>query len=349
VKAGPDNGPAQPDSLNAGLAKSPGPDCPVACCLRSWFGDWNRAHLLAFAAAAAGVALVLFTSFFTNWSGPLDSIRTYLPWLRRAGGHSPHIHPWYFYLERLAWFHPKKSPVWSEGLILALAGVGCLAAVLRWRMAGANLALARFLALFTVILTAIYAAIAYKTPWCLLGFWHGMILLAGLGAAVLFDWCRRWWARVLLMVILAVAVGHLGWQCWRANFKFAADRRNPYVYSQTVPDLLRLVQTVTGIAKVHPQGFGMPVIVAAPSHEYWPLPWYLRQFKQTGWWGQVPAGQSAPAMVISAAFQAELDEKSNKAWLMVGLFELRPQVFFECYVQFEWWKKYVDTLPKERE
>ena len=54
----------------------------------------------------------------------LDSVRTYVPWLKRAGGHSPHVHPWSFYLQRLAWFHPVKGPVWSEGLILILAAVG---------------------------------------------------------------------------------------------------------------------------------------------------------------------------------------------------------------------------------
>ena len=80
------------------------------------------------AALALGVTvaiwLLFFSSFFTHFGGLLDSARTYLPWLKRAGGHSPHIHPWSYYLERLAWFHPAKGPVWSEGLILILAVVG---------------------------------------------------------------------------------------------------------------------------------------------------------------------------------------------------------------------------------
>ena len=44
-------------------------------------------------------------------------------------------------------------------------------------------AFVRFLALYTFALAAAYSLIAYKTPWCLLSFWHGMILLAGVGAA----------------------------------------------------------------------------------------------------------------------------------------------------------------------
>jgi hypothetical protein len=70
-------------------------------------------HVMFGLAAALVVWLVLFTSFFQNWRGLADSVLTYLPWIERAGGSSPHIHPWYFYFERLAWFHPPKSPVWS--------------------------------------------------------------------------------------------------------------------------------------------------------------------------------------------------------------------------------------------
>ncbi|HEX2974040.1 MAG TPA: hypothetical protein VHP11_17035, partial [Tepidisphaeraceae bacterium] len=42
-----------------------------------------------------------------------------------------------------------------------------------------------FLASYTVLLTAAYSAVPYKTPWCLLGFLHGMILLAAVGAVAL--------------------------------------------------------------------------------------------------------------------------------------------------------------------
>ena len=86
----------------------------------------NWRHVALVLIVAVLVSHLLFSSFFMNWIGPIDSLRTYLPWLRRAGGHSPHIHPWYFYLERLAWFHQSKGPVWSEALILALAAVGAV-------------------------------------------------------------------------------------------------------------------------------------------------------------------------------------------------------------------------------
>src|SRR2546428_679879 len=118
------------------------------------------------------VSVILFTSFFTHLSGPLDSLRSYLPWLHRAGGHSAHIHPFSFYLQRLAVFHQGNGPVWSEGLILALAAVGVFAALTRKGLAAVNVWLARFIALYTILLTLAYSLISYKTPWCMLGFLH---------------------------------------------------------------------------------------------------------------------------------------------------------------------------------
>ena len=101
------------------------------------------------------------------------------------------IQPWYFYLERLAFFHSGRGPIWSEGLILGLAVAGGIAAFTRKELAEANAGFMRFIVFYTLLLTLIYSGIAYKTPWCLTSFWDGMILLAGVGAvAVVNVGCR---------------------------------------------------------------------------------------------------------------------------------------------------------------
>ncbi|MFI5379500.1 MAG: flippase activity-associated protein Agl23 [Tepidisphaerales bacterium] len=50
-----------------------------------------------------------------------------------------------------------------------------------------RLFLLRWLAIYTLVLMAVYCRISYKTPWCALGFLHGMILLAGVGAAAIIH------------------------------------------------------------------------------------------------------------------------------------------------------------------
>jgi uncharacterized protein (TIGR03663 family) len=303
----------------------------------------KRAHLVVAFAAWLGVALLLFSSFFTNAAGPLDSVRTYLPWLHRAEGASPHIHPWHFYVHRLLLFHVAKGPVWSEALILVLAIIGAWAAFARKGLADATASFVRFLALYSFGLAAAYSLISYKTPWCLLSFWNGMILLAGVGAAALFGIVKQRFLRLAVGLLLLAGVGHLAWQARLANVEYAADPRNPYVYAQTSPDLLNLVRQVEALAEVHAQGRQMLVKVVAPDSDYWPLPWYLRNLKQVGWWDQVPADPFAPVMIVSAKLHAGLDEK--KTHVMVGYFQLRPQVFLELYVELPLWQAYLAKHP----
>ena len=300
------------------------------------------AHLVAALAVWLGVALLLFSSFFTNSAGPLDSARTYLPWVHRVGGDSPHIHPWSFYLHRLLFFHIAKGPVWSEALILALAVVGVWAGFARKGLAHASASFVRFLALYSFGLAAAYSLISYKTPWCLLSFWHGMILLAGVGAAAMLRSVRQRYLRLALGLVLLAGAGHLVWQARLANGAYAADPRNPYVYAQTSPDLLNLVRQVEALSQVHPQGRQMLVKVMAEDGDYWPLPWYLRNLKQIDWWDQVPL---APVMIVSASLHAGLDEK--KTHVMVGYFQLRPQVFLELYVDLKLWQAWLaQNAPK---
>src|SRR5262249_13900768 len=253
-------------------------------------------------------------------------------------------HPWSFYLQLVAWFHPVRGPVWSEGLILGLAAVGAVAS-----LAGKPSTLHRFLLLYTLLLTAIYSAISYKTPWCLLGFFHCIILLAGVGAAALLDFFRARPVKVIVVTALFVLTAQLSWQAWRASFVYYADRRNPYVYAQTVPDLLNLVHRAEGLARVAPAGYETVIKIIAPDNDYWPLPWYLRRFKHLGWYDDIPPDPFAPIMIVAAKLDARLDDKSDRKWIMVGFTELRPGKFFELYVELELWKKYVDTLPRPQE
>jgi uncharacterized protein (TIGR03663 family) len=299
----------------------------------------NWKHLGAGLFIWIAVWLVLFSSFFTNWDGLADSVRTYLPWLHRAGGASPHINPWYFYFHRLLYFHVAKGPVWTEASILVLAAFAAIAAFARKGLADGSATFVRFISLYTLILMVAYCFISYKTPWCLLSFWHGTILLAGVGAGVVIRAARHQATRAAAGLLVAAATAHLACQAWQASVPYAADQRNPYVYAQTSPNILELVVQAKKLALAHPEGNQMLIKVMAPEGDFWPLPWYLRAFNRAGWWEEIPADPYAPVMIVSTQMKANLDEK--KTHLMVGIYQLRPQVFFELYVELNLWKRYL--------
>jgi len=291
----------------------------------------------------------LFTSLFTHLRGPLDSALTYLPWLRRAGGDSPHLHPWTFYFDRLFSYQAPRGPFWSEGFLglLALAGMG---AALAGRGLGlASVAFARFLTFHTLAIAGVYTLIPYKTPWCLLNFLLPLALLAGLGAAVVIQRARSRGVLAGAALVLAIGGSHLAWQAWRVSHDPAVQRTNPYAYSQTLPHLVELAERIKAIASVSPDGGRTEVKVVVPASDYWPLPWYLRQLGNVWWLDALPENPYAPIVVVAARLQAALDEKSGKRHLSVGYYEQRPGEFLELYVEFELWKRFVETLPRPKD
>ena len=291
------------------------------------------------------IVVVLFSSFFTNHAGPLGALRTYLPWTHRVEGASPHIHSWNFYFARLLFYHVAKGPFWSEGLILIFACVGIVAVFRHKLPAGANANFIRFLALFTLVLTAIYTFIPYKTPWCLLNFWLGMILLAGVGAMTLIERASSRKRRLAFAALLFFGAGQLSLEAWLTSVRYPTRPGNPYTYSQTSPDVLKLAAQVETLARANPLGHQMVIKVVAPESGYWPLPWYLRSFNNIGWWAEMPPDPYAPVMIVSTKFDANLD--ADKTHLMAGIFELRPDAFFELYVDTNLWRDYLRTRPAE--
>jgi len=242
---------------------------------RDRFNKKKLVHLLAAAGAAALVSILFYSSFFTHAQGILDSLRTYTVYFQRAGS-SIHQHPWYYYLQLLSFNKPGPGLFWSEAFIILLAGVGAVGSFRAHAGDNEDKRLLRFITFYTALMICIYSTISYKTPWCMLGFLHGLILLAGYGAVYLVRSVASIWPKRLLLLIMAVAASHLAWQSWLANFKYEADPVNPYVYAQTSRDIFPITERLKELADIHTEGYNMPIQVVCPEDDYWPLPWYLR-------------------------------------------------------------------------
>ena len=307
-------------------------------------------HLVAGLAVALLVSLTLFSSFFTNASGPVDSLRTYVTWFNRAQGNNPHAHPWHYYLALLTWFRVGSGPVWTEALTLSLALVGLFAGLTRSGLADGQAGFVRFVGFYTLLLTTIYSVIPYKTPWCLLGFWHGGILLAGVGAATLLRWAQTRTDRLALALILCAGTAHLGFQAWRASYPYADSQRNPYVYSHTLSHLLELVDTVEALARRHPAGRNLPVRVLTRGGDSWPLPWYLRRFRKVEFDPTPTLDPRFQVVIVSPDYAPLAQEQLGKTHEAGGSFGLRPgpNGFLELFVEKTLWQSYVNS-PRRTE
>jgi len=299
-------------------------------------------HVAAGALAGAAASTLFFSSFFGHPRGVLDSILTFGNYFTKAEGAGIHDQPWYFYLKMLAYAKPGPGPWWSEGLILGLFVVGAVSAFGRPFGSGSQRAFARFLVVYTVAMTVLYAAIPYKTPWCMLGFLHGMILVAGIGATMLLRWSRRPPVRMVVAALLLAATVQLACQAHRATGRYAADWRNPYVYAHTSPAFLRLPERAEQIARVAPEGHAMRIDVIVPNRDYWPLPWYLRRFAQVGYWDEIPETLDAPLIIASPDLETELTARLQEDYER-EFHGLRPGVLLHVYIRRDLWDAFLDN------
>ena len=309
-------------------------------------------HAIVFAAAAVITSILFYSSFFSNPAGIIDSLCAYIHYFTKAGlQDQPHAHQWYYYLKMLIYSRYGTGPVWTEGLIVILTIIGFVVVLTRKTVTSINLCLIRFIAFYTLIITIIYSIIPYKTPWCMLGFLHAMILLAAFGAASLIKLASTFHSRIIVTILLVAACAHLAWQGWRASYSFCADPRNPYVYAHTSPDIFDMTKRIEEIAAIHPDNRDMYIQIICVEDDYWPFPWYLRSFSKVSYLSEVTGDlPNASLIIASASLELELMRTlyelppPGQRNLYVDLFDsymqLRPQIELRGYITKDLWDHY---------
>jgi uncharacterized protein (TIGR03663 family) len=329
------------------------PAALAACAIASWSVQperprmamarrWVRPIAVSIATALA-VAAMFYSSFFTAPGAVLDPFRGASTYLDRGLGASEHVHPWHFYLGLLT-YYSSGGLKWSEGLVLTLAVVGVVAA---WKSPQAEYSSERsfwlrYLTANALLATISFSVIPYKTPWNLLPFYVAVVVAAGIGFSALVRATTSRVVRIVIVAAFLVAAGHLGWQAWRASFIYAADPRNPYVYSQTVPDAVRMAARIRELAALHPDGAGMLVSVVAGPHEQWPLPWYLRTMPHVGYWtapGDALA-LNAPVVVASMDHAPAVETALGERYVS-EFYGLRPEVLMTLFVERGLWDRFL--------
>lgn len=253
-----------------------------------------------------------------------DSVRSLLIYAGRAGSGGSHAHPWYYYAQALA----------SAGdLLWLLAGVAVFARL------GKNNRIAAFAGAYAAVLTILYSALRYKTPWCAAGLVHGWILTGAVGFAALLD--SRW--RRAAIIGVALVTGAAAVQSVRYGLELAVDPRNPYAYAHTTRDVYTIRDRIAMVARSRPPGYDLGIDIFAADN-WWPLPWYLRRFSQVRWWSAPPReGRAGPIVLCSPANEDAVARllyevpPPGQRELFVSLFPqpvwLRPGVEVRGYVR----------------
>lgn len=266
---------------------------------------WSQPRLYLTAALVfVAVWVLLYSSFFMNFpKGVEDSVLTFRTWFH-TGQQRDHMHPWSTYF---AW-------IWQEdGPILVLGTIGVVVALFR-----ATNRFAVFAAFWAMGILAAYSLVPYKTPWLALSILLPLIIMAGYA----LGQCSRAWQRAVAVVAVAACCGWSAYQAIDLSFfAYDDDVRHPYVYAHTKRDFLGLVDDVESIAAHTREGRQIGITIMAPEH--WPLPWYLRDYPNAGYWGQVVTNNVQPIIIAYDSQIADVNRLFGDKYRIISSHYLR--------------------------
>lgn len=304
----------------AGKSRRPGGQQSA---FRRFVDEFGSTNLWISAAIAVIVFLFLnilfYSSFFQHSEGIYDSLETFAIWTKT--GQTAHVHPAHTYI---LWLFRQESP------LLLMGAAGAAVVVLKPRNS-----LALFVALWAFGLIAAYSLIPYKTPWLALNFVVPLALIAGYVVQVIYELSGAQLRVVALVMLIAVAVGT--YQTIDLNFiNYDNDKTYyVYVYAHTKRGMLDLVRNLEQIAEEKDKAqTGMSIM----SPDYWPLPWYLRNFSRVGYYGRMSAS-TEPIIIANETQKAEIERNFGELYRQVpsnepgGSFELRPGVRLLLYAR----------------
>ena len=275
---------------------------------------WTRSQLYVNAAVLfAAIWVVLYSSLFTNFpQGLIDSVRTYGYWFQTSG--NANVYDWTKYLDWLvgSWSGPSFR-IGAELPAMAFGTFGIVVAL--WRVRNR---FAVFTAFWSMGILAAYSLVPYKTPWLALSIVLPFVIMAGYGLEQLYG---RWNQRMLAKALLAVAVLGAAEQAIDLSLHSYDDESQPYSYAHTRRDFLNLVREIQEIAAGNPAGKDIGITVMSPEH--WPLPWYLRDYPNVGYWGKV-VDTTQPIILAHVDQKAEVDQRFGDKYREISEHDLRP-------------------------
>ena len=277
------------------------------------------------------VNVLFYSSFFSNYpKGVNDSLQTLALWRKRT---HEHAHPWYQYIR---WLLQKES------IVLVLGGIGALIAL--WR---AENRFALFAAQWAFGLLAAYSLVRYKTPWIALNFIVPLALTSGYTLNVFYRKLLELNQPLFFLAPAVLIVAFCGFQMYQLNFVYYDDDTYVYVYAHTRRETLVMLDQIDQIATQMKTGHDTGVAIVSP--EYWPLPWYFRDYKRVGYYQKV-VPTTEPVIIGSVGQEEEIKATYGDQYQQIdssklndprilpdrnpnGSFSLRPGVDLLLYVR----------------
>src|SRR3989344_1774923 len=208
---------------------------------------WHEQRFFVFISIILFVLIyvALFTAFFNNMRGFIQSIQGIFPWLKRGYSDSGHFKPWFYYIGILTRY---ELPIF----IYAIFGI-----FYAWKNT-----LSRNIALWFLWNLAIYSIIKYKMPWLVVNITVPMCYLAGVGYRHIPL------KKIQKMIFASASVAYLLFFSFYTNIWYPWQSNNTFAYVHTYANIFELVKKIDSLYSPNDK-------ILIVSKEYWPLPFYL--------------------------------------------------------------------------
>lgn len=292
------------------------------------------------------VYMLFFSSFFSNPQGITDSVLAFKPNLSRVGGQSLHNNPWWYYLQVLAgkacYWNFFRADVW----LLAGGAAGLIRLMLTKQKQGIAYLFYLFIGISTLLSGVTFSLLPYKTPWNILGFSFGLIFLTTFAISSVISSKSK----ITGYIVVALVVIHLSIQVYYDNYRNYSNQCNSFVYAHTSNDVYKISDEIHKIEKAISGEKLFFIDVIIQNHEYWPMPWYLRDISHIGWWNRVDFSKLSAPLILTTSPNHDLEKKlyelppPGQRFLYIPVFdkdqELRPGMGVNLYLRKDYFDIY---------
>ena len=338
----------------------------AAICFRNQLSGFikevNVKKISLFLFPALIVSVMFYSSFFTHPKGPVDSVTSLVSHVGRGLGivefpdhmtsGKGHAKESTYYLQNMLGHFPRKLSSTFKDIyknnsarpiseVLMVVGV-FLTFFFRKKFIGRLGRGHLFFGVNSITLLLVYSFIPYKTPWCAQVISYAFMLSASISFVRVFNLKKKSIKVSSYLVVAVLFIDMFRQGTLITDKKFCVSDRNQFAYSHAVYDVERLGERVAEFSEITGQDSEMPIHFL--TGEYWPMPWYLRTFKNIGYWeDQRPTTDLSklPIIITTPDKETLCNElsKSHESELRSRL----PGYWLQVFYRKGLWKEYLES------
>ena len=316
----------------------------------------RKLDLLILVVTLIFISILFYSSFFTNPKGISDSLLTFSNYFSKAGSNVYHTHPWYYYFE-LILFTNNDLILFTQIPLFIFTIIGIYFSFVG-REKKSEQYLFKFISIFSIAQALVYSVIPYKTPWLLLNFWIGFIIIASFGIYKIYGIINNKKYKIVFIILIGIIWSHNFLQTYITSFAHSYQPENPFTYSQSTLDIVEVSDKIIKVAQAKPIDTNLRISVIAKDNDYWPLPWYLRKLNNIAWNNHVANSvYQFPIIISTPEFEDEIinnvynSPPPGKKNLYVPLLDensfLRPSIEIRGYIQKDLYDYYLRSLTDD--